>query len=140
MGTVVDATVRSEHFVLGDTFDRLPTTEVEALPVGIPEAATVMPFIRVEAPASAAVETVLAADSTTQTVELLSRDAGVRVFRISWRSPAPAVIGALVSNGALITARGRKDRWAFRLRRSHQPAGNETWTLRSPAWWATPRP
>lgn len=115
MGTVVDATVRSGQFVLGDTFDRLPAAEFEALPVGSPEAATVMPFLRVEAPASVALEAVLSADATTETVELLSCDDRVRMFRISWRSPGPAVVGALVSNGVLIKARGCKDRWSFRL-------------------------
>lgn len=115
MGTVVDATVRSEQFVLDDTLDRLPAAEFEALPVGSPAAATVMPFLRVDAPASVALEAVLSADATTQTVERLSRDDRVRVFRIRWRSPGPAVVAALVSNGVLLKARGQKSRWAFRL-------------------------
>jgi predicted DNA binding protein len=115
MGTVVDATVRSGQFVLADTFDRLPTATFEALPVGSPEANTVMPFLCVDAPASMALESVLSADATTETVDLLSRDNRVRIFRIRWRSPGPAVVGALVSNGVLVTARAREDHWSFRL-------------------------
>ncbi len=115
MGTVVDATIRSEQFVLADTLDRLPSAEFEALPFCSPDDATSMPFIRVDAPASVALEAVLSADPTTQSVELLSCKDRVRVLRIGWRSAGPTVVGALVTNGVIVKARGHDDRWSFRL-------------------------
>jgi predicted DNA binding protein len=116
MGTIVDATVRSEQFALGDTFEAVPNAEFEPLRLLAPEADRVLPYLWASAPDGRALHEALEADGTTAGVEFLSRNAGRSLFRIRWQPSVRTIVRVLVeAEGTLVGANAEHGDWTFQL-------------------------
>lgn len=128
MGTLVDASVRSEQFALGDTFEWLHDAEFEALRTVSSEAGTVLPYLWAAAPDPRVLHPALVADSTTESVEFLSRDGGRNLYRIAWRPSVRGVIDTLVDEGGtLVGAHARNDQWTFKMLFPDHEAASSTY-------------
>lgn len=116
MGTIVDAAVRCEQFALRDTFDRLPGAEFEALRVVSCEGGRALPYVWASAADNRALHDALEADSSTDTIELLSQQSGRHLYRIMWGPSVEFVVNSLVSEqGTLVAAKAGNDRWRFQV-------------------------
>jgi len=124
---MVDATVPTDQFALADTFERVPDTEFETVPVVAPKAGNVMPYLWAWGPDLERLHEAMEADSTTASVQRLSRNEERSLYRVDWKSHIQAIVSVLVQDqGTLLGAKGQEGRWTFRFLFSEHDAVSST--------------
>jgi predicted DNA binding protein len=75
-----------------------------------------VPLLRATGASASTVRDALEADDTTASVELVSRCERSALFRVRWTARSRFLTAVLVGNGgAVLTARGTREAWTFRL-------------------------
>jgi len=116
MGTIVDVIVPPDQFALGDTFGRLPDATVESICVVAHESGEVMPLVWGAADDPEELDARLRADASTVDVNRLATDEGRSLYEISWSAAVLEVFDVFVqTNGTLLRAAGRENRWELRV-------------------------
>jgi len=116
MGTVVDATVPSGKFALGDTFDRVPEVEFETVRVVAQREGYVIPFLWASAPDMDELHRALEEDPTTANVRRIVEQEDRSLYQIRWQARIRVIIYILGSEeGTLLGAHGKDGRWELRV-------------------------
>lgn len=116
MCTIVNAMVPTAEFALHDTFEEMPLATFETVRTAVHDTNQPMPFLWAAAPEPDALDAALRADATTDTVQVVTRTDGRRLYRIQWRPRTCAFLRTLVeSDGSVLEASARDGRWAFKL-------------------------
>ena len=116
MGTIVDASVPTDQFALGETFDAVADAAFETVRVVAHDAGHPMPFLWGEAADRDALYEALVADGSTVDVERLASDDQRDLYRIDWDAAIETVVSLLVEQGGtLLGARGADGRWTLHV-------------------------
>ena len=116
MGSIVDSTVPTDQFALGEAFDRTDDAEVETAPVVAPKDGNVMPFLWGRAADLDALHRGFQRDPSTASVECLSRNDDYSLYRVRWEPRIRAIVSVLLQiEGTLLGAKAKEDRWTFRI-------------------------
>ncbi|EMA64273.1 helix-turn-helix domain-containing protein [Halorubrum lipolyticum] len=116
MVTLLSAALPHEKFVLSETLSSVPKASFEVEGVVETCETSVMPLIWASAADHDYLDTVLAADPTTEEVELLSEHADRRLYRMKWINNVQGLLETLVTNQAtILTATTSDGRWIVRL-------------------------
>lgn len=112
MGKVLDLSIPTEQFALGDTFASLPDATVETVPVAAHGPHEPMSFLSVSSSNTSRLDALLRSDETTKGVTRLSGNGGRLFYRIRWRMQVQIVIDMLLqTTGSLLSANGTSDEW-----------------------------
>lgn len=118
MSTIAKLTLPAEEFALSSTLDRIPTLEAEVERVVAHEPDTVMPYVwfgRTETDLEE-LDDALQADSSVDSVELLTDLGDERLYRMNWVEDVTLVVHALTEEEAtILDASGEGNRWRLRI-------------------------
>ena len=116
MGSIVDATVPTDQFALGEAFDRTDDADVETVPVVAPQDGNVMPFLWGRAADLDALHRGFRKDPSTASVECLSRNDDCSLYKVRWEPRIRTIVSVfLQSEGTLLGAKAKEDHWTFRI-------------------------
>ena len=128
MSTIVKAGLPAEQFALADTLEAVPEVEFDAVRLVTHGTDRVVPLLWVSGADSTLVAEALKADETTTDVSLVSRRNHDSLFRMRWTAGVRFVTQVLVEEeGAIVSARGTSDGWAFRVFFSEHDAVSRTY-------------
>ena len=116
MTSIVDATVPTDQFALGEAFDRTNDAEVETVPVVAPQDGNVMPFLWGRAADLDALHRGFRKDPSTASVECLSRNDDCSLYKVRWEPRIRTIVSILLQiEGTLLGAKAKEDHWMFRI-------------------------
>ena len=116
MSTILKASIPAGQFALAETFDELPDAEFDAIRLAHHGTDRVIPMLWVGGVETKSVAEVMAADSTTSNVRLVSQVNQDSLFRMQWTDRVGFLTHALIEeNGAVVSAHGTRDAWTFRI-------------------------
>ncbi|NHN43008.1 DNA-binding protein [Halorubellus sp. JP-L1] len=117
MSTIVDASMDAEEFALHATLSEYPSARFEVARAIATGGDEVIPFVWASGAPVDEIEAAMRADSSTKSVELVSRFDEEDLFQVSWtarvRTPFEALLGE--DGAALLDASTKGTEWCFRL-------------------------
>jgi predicted DNA binding protein len=116
MPAIVEFAIPAEEFALQETLERRPDLKFEASRVVAYDTARVMPFVWVWGEELEGLTSILEADPSVETVELLSEGNRGRFYRLEWADEA-RILGYMVieHNAAIQRAVAANDQWTLRV-------------------------
>ena len=115
MPTIAEFSIPTENFALRETLERRPDLEFEVDRVVAHDTARVMPFVWVSGGELEGLTSILEADPSVETVELLSTDDSGRFYRLEWADEARIIGYMVIEHDATV---------------QRAIAANREWTLR----------
>lgn len=113
MSVILEFTIESEEFTLGQVLSGLPGMHLEIERI-VPTGTQVMPFVWVTGENHAAFEETVRKSPDVRELVALDRVGDSELYRIEWEN-APTELIEGIADATVLEARGNKD-WVFRLR------------------------
>lgn len=116
MTVIVDITVSSEDFTLGQTMQAVPDSRIEVEQL-VPASELALPYFWVEQVNADAAEAALRDQPAVKSIRRADALDGKILFRIEWTEDVDSFLANLVEyEAAVLEATGTDDEWQFQLR------------------------
>lgn len=116
MPTIAEFSIPATDFALRETLERCPDLEFEVDRVVAHDTARVMPFVWVSGGELENLTSILEADPTVETVNLLSEDDSGRFYRLAWADKARIIGYMVIEHDATVQrAIAANNEWTLRV-------------------------
>lgn len=116
MVTPVEATIPTEQFALGDTTEAIPDCQFKTVPIVAHHSTDIFPFLRAWSTDLESLKTELHHDSSTKSVERISRGELHDLYRIEWNSRTRRIVTGLIDDfGIFLDSSCQGGKWRFKL-------------------------
>ena len=116
MATIAELRIPTEEFALHDTLTAIPDAIFELVQVVVHDTHHAIPYLWAMTDDFDGLEAALREDSSVKGVELIERLDGEYLYRMEWVYRIRILVHVIIEEGAtILNARGREDRWFFRV-------------------------
>ena len=127
MATIAELRVPTDEFALRDTFAEVPDAVFELVQVVVHDTHHAIPYLWAMTDDFDGMEAALRDDSSVKDASLVERLDGEYLYRMRWVYRIRILVHIIVEEGAtILNARGRDDRWFFRVLFPDRDALSET--------------